>query len=129
MLQLLWEQDRAGGWSPAQGIMLGSSSAWGTQGMKALLTLGQPQTPITAPCASSLSRAGCTSSCHKINWQLNVLLLLVLSKEMKLFMVLQVTEFVHKGSMWEIIAANPNFLRHLSVEVPCQVVRPGGAAE
>lgn len=83
----------------------------------------------TAPCASSLSRAGCTSSCHKINWQLNVLLLLVLSKEMKLFMVLQVTEFVHKGSVWEIIAANPNFLRHLSVEVPSQVVRPGGAAE
>lgn len=79
---------------PAQGIVLGgcgSSDAWGGQGMKPLLTLGQSQTPITLqllPFAGSLSGAGWISSCHKINWQLNVVLLLALSKEMKLFVVL-----------------------------------------
>ena len=59
--------------------------------------------------------AGCISSCLKINWQLKVIFLLALSREMKLFMVLHVAEFVRKGYILEIIAANSNFLCHLSM--------------
>lgn len=59
--------------------------------------------------------SGCTSSCLKINWQLNVIFLLALSREMKLFMVLHVAEFVREGHILEIIAADSNFLCHLSM--------------
>lgn len=59
--------------------------------------------------------SGCISSCLRINWQLSVLFLLALRREMKLFVVLHVGEFVRKGDMLEIIAANSNFLCHLSM--------------
>lgn len=59
--------------------------------------------------------SGCVSCCLRINWQLDVLFLLALSREMKLFMVLHVAEFVPKGYILEIIAANSNFLCYLSM--------------
>lgn len=52
---------------------------------------------------------GCISSHLKINWQLNILFLLALSRETKLFMVLHTAKFVRKGYMLELTAANSNF--------------------
>lgn len=115
VVQLLWEQDGAQPLSQeqaAQGTVLGAAVPGpGSEG-----SAHTGSAPDTSPAplllsAGSRPRAGCIS----VNWQLNLLLPLALSKEMKLVMVLQVTELVHKGSVWEIIAANPNFLCRLSV--------------
>lgn len=114
---------------PAQGTVFGGAvrgvMPWGGLRGKAppctMDVLGQipdAQCPLLLPFAvlrAHYPGSGCISSCPKINWQLNIIFLLSLSREMKLFMVLHVAEFVRKGYVLEIIAANSNFLCHLSM--------------
>lgn len=72
----------------SQGILLGLWEHQFHRGMEAQLTGVSPRHSSLLPFAGSLSGAACISSCRRINWQLNVLLLIALSREMKLFAVL-----------------------------------------
>lgn len=122
----------AGSLGAAQGFPLGWSNwcgdhVWwgcGSGGLRGAAPLPQGRAGVSPRHRPLLSRAvpralypasGCVSCCLRINWQLDVLFLLALSREMKLFMVLHVAEFVPKGYILEIIAANSNFLCHLSM--------------